>query len=97
MSSHIVSDLEKACDYIAFLHEGRLLLCEEKDRLCEEYGIMHCTAEELSALAPGSVIGSAARLRRGGHRPPRRRAGGDGALSRVSIEELFIFMVKGER
>ena len=57
LSSHIVSDLEKICDYIAFLHRGRLVLCEEKDRLCEEYGIMHCTAEELSALAPGSVIG----------------------------------------
>ena len=33
ISSHIVSDLEKLCDYIAFLHKGKLLLCEEKDRL----------------------------------------------------------------
>ena len=31
ISSHIVSDLEKLCDTIAFLHKGRLLLCEEKD------------------------------------------------------------------
>lgn len=38
ISSHIVSDLEKICDYIAFLHKGRLLLCEEKDRLTEAYG-----------------------------------------------------------
>ena len=27
--SHIVSDLEKLCDYVAFLHKGKLLLCEE--------------------------------------------------------------------
>ena len=40
LSSHIVSDLEKICDYIAFLHKGRLLLCEEKDRLTEAYGIL---------------------------------------------------------
>ena len=33
ISSHIVSDLEKLCDTIAFLHKGRLLLCEEKDAL----------------------------------------------------------------
>ncbi len=33
ISSHIVSDLEKLCDYIAFLHKGKLLLCEEKDAL----------------------------------------------------------------
>ena len=25
ISSHIVSDLEKICDYIAFLHNGKLL------------------------------------------------------------------------
>ena len=28
ISSHILSDLEKLCDYIAFLHQGRLLFCE---------------------------------------------------------------------
>ena len=36
LSSHIVSDLEKVCDYIAFLHQGKLLLFAEKDRLLEE-------------------------------------------------------------
>ena len=36
ISSHIVNDLEKLCDYIAFLHKGKLLLCEEKDLLREE-------------------------------------------------------------
>ena len=35
ISSHILSDLEKLCDYIAFLHQGRLLFCEEKDALLE--------------------------------------------------------------
>ena len=33
ISSHIVSDLEKICDYIAFLHRGKLMLCREKDEL----------------------------------------------------------------
>ena len=27
ISSHIVSDLEKICDYIAFLHKGKMVLC----------------------------------------------------------------------
>ncbi len=30
MTSHITSDLEKICDYIAFIHDGRLIACEEK-------------------------------------------------------------------
>ena len=55
ISSHIVSDLEKLCDYIAFLHKGKLLLLEEKDRLLAEYGLLHCTAERLEELDPAAV------------------------------------------
>ena len=29
ISSHITSDLEKVADYIAYLHQGKLLLCDE--------------------------------------------------------------------
>lgn len=57
MSSHIVSDLEKICDYIAFLHKGRLLLCEEKDVLLGEYGIIHCTPEQFKELDVSAVKG----------------------------------------
>ena len=43
ISSHILSDLEKISDYIAYLHHGKLLFCEEKDLLLEKYGILHVT------------------------------------------------------
>ena len=33
LSSHIVSDIEKLCDRVAFLHKGRLVLHEKKDAL----------------------------------------------------------------
>ena len=56
-SSHIVSDLEKICDYIAFLHRGKLVLFEEKDRLLEEYAILKLTAEQLAELDPAAVAG----------------------------------------
>ena len=39
ISSHIVSDLEKICDYIAFLHKGKLVLYEEKDRLLKNMAL----------------------------------------------------------
>lgn len=57
ISSHIVSDLEKLCDYIAFLHKGKLLLCEEKDILIEEYGIIHGTKNELKQINNKAIIG----------------------------------------
>ncbi len=94
ISSHIVSDLEKLCDYIAFLHKGKLLLCEEKDRLLEEYGLIQCAREELDKLAPGAV--------RGRRETPyhvealvRRDAVPAGMEVRpVTIEELFVLLVK---
>jgi len=55
LSSHIVSDLEKICDYIAFLHKGRLVLCEEKDALLDRYGILKCTREQIKNVPSEAV------------------------------------------
>lgn len=56
ISSHIVSDLEKICDYIAFLHKGKLILFEEKDILLSQYGIIHCTEQQLNGLDQSAVV-----------------------------------------
>ena len=97
LSSHIVSDLEKVCDYIAFLHKGKLMLMEEKDALTNEYGVLQCSLTEAEQIDPAAVIG-----RRdtpyGCRLIVRRDAVPVGtALGSVSIEELFIFMVKEEQ
>ena len=95
ISSHIVSDLEKLCDTIAFLHKGRLLLCEEKDALREEYALWHGTAAQLAAL-DAQVYGKRV-TPYGVEALVRRDAMPAGAeLAPVSIEELFVLMVKGE-
>ena len=60
LSSHIVSDLEKVCDYIAFLHKGKLMLCEEKDRLLERYAIVKTTQSSLDQFPLDTVISSKA-------------------------------------
>lgn len=94
ISSHIVSDLEKLCDYVAFLHKGKLMLCEEKDRLLEEYGIVHCSAEELENLPDGAVKHKKENPY-GVEAMVRRCAVPEGiSVSPISIEELFVFMVK---
>ena len=97
ISSHIVSDLEKLCDYIAFLHKGKLLLCEEKDQLLAEYGMLHCAAHQLEAIDPDAVIYRKSSPY-GVQAIVKRQAVPDGLpLSPISIEELFVFMVKEER
>lgn len=94
ISSHIVSDLEKLCDYIAFLHKGKLMLMEEKDVLLEQYGIVHCDGARLETLDEDAILhrkdgpyGSEALVR-------RDAVPGDLQVSPVSIEELFVYMVK---
>ena len=57
ISSHIVGDLEKLCDYVAFIQKGRLMICEEKDQLLESYGILKCSEEELAELDEQAVAG----------------------------------------
>ncbi len=96
ISSHIVSDLEKLCDTIAFLHKGQLLLCEDKDTLREEYALWHGTAQQLEELDPAAIL----RQRTtpyGTEALVRRDAVPVGSpLTPVSIEELFVQMVKGD-
>ena len=91
ISSHIVSDLEKLCDYVAFLHKGKLLLYEEKDMLLSEYGILHCRPEDLPETGvlhkKLSPYGAEAIVRRDAVKPGT-------ALSPISMEELFVFMSK---
>ncbi len=55
ISSHILSDLEKLCDYIACLHRGKLIFCEEKDALLERFGLVRCSAAQLEALPADAV------------------------------------------
>ena len=94
ISSHIVSDLEKLCDYVAFLHKGKLMLCEEKDYLLGEYGVVHCAKADLENLPEEGVLhkkespyGVEALVKRSAL--PKGRA-----VSPVTMEELFIYMSK---
>lgn len=96
ISSHIVSDLEKICDYIAFLHKGKLMLCQEKDVLKEQFIFVHGTSEEIDCFDRDDVIGRKDG-RFGTEAIVRRTAVKAGMkTSPVNIEDLFVFMAKEE-
>ena len=94
ISSHIVSDLEKLCDYIAFLHKGRLMLCEEKDVLLGKYGLVYCAHEQLPLLSPAAMLHKKDNPYGAEVLVLREAVPQDWKISPVSIEDLFIFMVK---
>lgn len=98
ISSHILSDLEKLCDYIAFIHQGRLLFCEEKDQLLEQYGIFTDTAEQMEALRPEAVVAREANGYGGVRCLVRRDLAPAGfQLERPTVEDIILFMVKGAK
>lgn len=96
ISSHIVSDLEKLCDTIAFLHKGRLLLCEDKDTLREEYALWHGTAGQLEELDKNAIVSHRVTAYGAEALVKRELVPLGSTLTSVSIEELFVLMVKGE-
>jgi len=94
ISSHIVSDLERLCDYVAFLHKGRLLLCEEKDELLSRYGIVHGSAEQIAALPADAVKHKKATPYGVQALVLRERVSASVDITPVTMEELFVFMIK---
>ena len=94
ISSHIVSDLEKLCDYVAFLHRGKLLLWEEKDRLLEDYAVWHGSREALAELPKEAVVFRKENPYGGEAVVLREQLPNGTRLSPVGIEELFVAMIK---
>ena len=56
-SSHIISDIEKAADYVTFINNGKIVFCEEKDRLMEKYRLVKCGNDELNTVDSSAIIG----------------------------------------
>ena len=96
ISSHIVSDLEKICDYVAFLEKGRLVLCEEKDVLLDRYGILKCGREDLNRVDPAALHG--VRLGQYGAEAlvERDRAPRDMVVDRATLEDIILHLAKEE-
>lgn len=95
-SSHIISDIEKAADYVTFINNGQVIFCEEKDTLLEKYRLVKCGNDELSAIDPAAIIGKrtntfGAELLMLTEQVP------DGFVSaKAGIEDIMLMIIKNE-
>ncbi len=96
ISSHILSDLEKIADYIAFIHNGKILFIETKDELKENYGICTLSNEEVKNIDEVAIIGR--RIHSFGQELLVKKSlvPEDVILQKPSIEDIMIYFVKGE-
>lgn len=103
ISSHIIDDLEKTADYIAFIHEGHLILCDEKDRLRETYRILKCSREMLKTLSEAGKI-EVEGVRENHFAVDAlvkniklRPSDGEFVLEPAGLNDIMIYMVRGEK
>ena len=100
ISSHITSDLEKAADYITYLHQGKVVLSEAKDVILDSYGRAAGAAEQLARVDPADLV----RVRRGSFgweglvadRAAFRRKYRDLLVEKTTLEDIMLFIGKGE-
>ncbi len=98
ISSHIISDLEKIADYIAFIHQGHIILSETKDSLLYNYGVLKCSSAEYEQIPRDLIIGS--RKHKFGVEAlveKNKLRGNNYTIDQVSLEEIMLFISRGAK
>jgi len=97
ISSHILSDLEKVADYIAFIDNGKLLFMEEKDELKENYGIIAISDEQLCKIDKKAIVGMRSHAFGKELLVKRNLIPESLKFTKPSIEDIMVHYLKGEK
>lgn len=101
LSSHITSDLEKVADYITFIHSGRLVMTASRNDLVYNFAVMRCKERQFPALDRSDMIAYRKRdfqidvLVPNGKEAQKKYK--DMIIDHVSVDEIMLLLVKGER
>ena len=93
LSSHLISDLERVCDYLIVLAASRVRLAGEVDELTATHHRIVCSRREPDALPSGLEVISAEHTERQSTflvRGPAPAAAADLAVEPVGMEDLVI-------
>ena len=97
LSSHIVSDLEKICDYIVFLSKGRVLMMEEKDAIREKYAMLTLSESEYESLDSACVVRVLRSRGAVNVLALREKLPTGMEVGRTTIEDVMLMLTKGEK
>ena len=101
LSSHITSDLEKIADYITFIHNGKLIMAASKNDLVYNFAVMRCKESQFLELDPGDILVyrkidyQIDVLVSNGNEIQRKYR--NAVIDHVSVDEIMLLLVKGER
>lgn len=101
ISSHITGDLEKICDYITFIHEGKIFASRNKDMFIEEYGILKCGSDDINCIDKNDIVS----IRKNSFgaeilvdkKYKMKEKYKDFIIDNVTLEDIMMFVIKGEK
>ena len=100
ISSHITSDLEKIADEITFIKEGEIIFSEDKYDLCEKYGILKCSEEDLekvdSSFIKAIIKGKYSVEALVENKDELKLKYPELIIDRISIDDIMLFYSKGQ-
>lgn len=100
-STHITSDLEHIADKIVFIDNGKVILNENKDELLDNYGALKCSIDSFSKIDKDDII----RYKKNkynyeilvGDRNKISKKYKDCVVDKITLEDLMILVIKGEK
>ena len=96
ISSHITTDLEKICDYIVYIHGGKVIFNEEKDELLSRYAIYSTDEKQLAELDKTAVVKVLHRDYGVDILASKEKMPRDFEYRPVSLDDIMLFYSKGE-
>lgn len=103
-SSHITSDMEKIADYITVIDDGKILMCDDKDRLLSQWVMVKADGRyltpDLSSLlsgikeGPHGISGITNNIQLFNKRFHDTFPQGNFLTDRISLDELLVRLVK---
>ena len=96
ISSHIISDLERICDYITFIKSGQIVFSTEKDKIVEKYGILRCSNSDFAGVDKSAVIAYNQNSFATDALVYREKITGDYIIDTANMEDIMLYYSKEE-
>ena len=97
LSSHITSDLKKICDYIVYIHDGKIIFNEEKDVLLNKYAVYSIDEKKLGELDGDAFVRIIRREYGMEVLAEKDKMPHDFEYKPVTLDDIMLFYSKGEQ
>ena len=91
-----MSDLEKICDYIVYIHNGRVIFNEEKDELLSKYAVYSVDEQQFKELDKAAIIKVLHREYGTDVLALKEKMPQDFDFKAVTLDDIMLFYSKGE-